>query len=116
MIDTLAGRGVVGTRQPGAPGVYVAGAKIAALGLRIRGAYSYHGLAFNLAMDLEPYRRINPCGYAGLAVTDLRRLIGAVAPAVLADELVAALCRNVYAGLDVTLRAAAPTLPVLNAD
>ena len=116
VIDTLAGRGVVGTRQPGAPGVYVAGAKIAALGLRIRGAYSYHGLAFNLAMDLEPYRRINPCGYAGLAVTDLRRLIGAVAPAVLADELVAALCRNVYAGLDVTLRAAAPTLPVLNAD
>jgi lipoyl(octanoyl) transferase len=62
----------VGRRD--APGIYVAGRKLASIGLRIRRGCSYHGLAFNLAMDLEPFRRINPCGYAGLEVTDLRTL------------------------------------------
>ena len=72
VIDYLAAQRVTGERRQGAPGVYVNGAKIAALGLRIRRAFSYHGLALNVAMDLEPFRRINPCGYAGLAVTDLK--------------------------------------------
>jgi lipoyl(octanoyl) transferase len=57
-----------------APGVYVGGAKLASLGLRIRRGCCYHGLALNVAMDLEPFARINPCGYAGLAVTDLATL------------------------------------------
>lgn len=70
-IDALASWGVRAERRAGAPGLYVAGAKIMALGLRVRRGCSYHGLAFNVAMDLEPFGRINPCGYAGLAVTQL---------------------------------------------
>ncbi|MDD4882159.1 MAG: lipoyl(octanoyl) transferase LipB [Gallionellaceae bacterium] len=69
VIDLLAGQGVAAARRQGAPGVYVGDAKIAALGLRIRNGCSYHGLALNVAMDLAPYQAINPCGYAGLAVT-----------------------------------------------
>ena len=57
--------------KPDAPGVYVDGAKIASLGLRIRHGCSFHGLALNVDMDLAPFRRINPCGYAGLAMTQL---------------------------------------------
>ena len=57
-----------------APGVYVDGKKLASIGLRIRRGSSYHGLALNVAMDLEPFQRINPCGFAGLQVTDLRSL------------------------------------------
>lgn len=55
-----------------APGIYVDGRKLASIGLRIRRGCSYHGLALNVSMDLEPFRRINPCGYQGLEVTDLR--------------------------------------------
>ncbi len=58
--------------RPGAPGVYVQQAKIAALGLRIRKGCCYHGLSLNVDMDLEPFSRINPCGFEGLAVTQLR--------------------------------------------
>jgi lipoyl(octanoyl) transferase len=57
-----------------APGIYVDGRKLASIGLRIRRGCSYHGLAFNVAMDLEPFKRINPCGYSGLEVIDLRSL------------------------------------------
>lgn len=57
-----------------APGVYVDQRKLASIGLRVRRSCSYHGLAFNVAMDLEPFRRINPCGFAGLEVTDLESL------------------------------------------
>ena len=72
IIDTLAGWGIHAQRRAGAPGVYVdSGAKIAALGIRVRHGRSFHGLAFNIAMDLEPFRRINPCGYAGLDVTSV---------------------------------------------
>jgi lipoyl(octanoyl) transferase len=59
-------------RRPGAPGVYVDEAKIAALGLRIRRGTSYHGLSLNVNLDLEPFSRINPCGYKGLEVTRLK--------------------------------------------
>jgi lipoyl(octanoyl) transferase len=59
-----------------APGVYVAGAKIAAVGLRVKRHCSYHGLAVNVAMDLAPFAGINPCGYADLPITDLRTLAG----------------------------------------
>jgi lipoyl(octanoyl) transferase len=61
--------------KPQAPGVYVAGDKIAALGLRVRRGCSYHGLALNVDMDLEPFGRINPCGYEGLRVTSMARLL-----------------------------------------
>jgi len=71
VIDLLGGYGVAAERRAGAPGVYVGGAKIAALGLKIKRNCSYHGLALNVAMDLAPFAAINPCGYAGMAVTQL---------------------------------------------
>lgn len=74
VIDLLAQRGVVAERRAGAPGVYVAGAKIAALGLRVKHGCTYHGLALNVDMDLGPFATINPCGYPGMAVTQCRDL------------------------------------------
>jgi lipoyl(octanoyl) transferase len=71
VIDLLEGRG---ERRAGAPGVYVGGAKIAALGIRVRHGRAYHGLALNVDMDLSPFSAIDPCGYPGLAVTQLRDL------------------------------------------
>jgi lipoyl(octanoyl) transferase len=71
VIDTLADWDVHAVRRAGAPGVYVADAKIAALGIRVRRGRTFHGLALNVAMDLAPFARINPCGYAGLRVTSL---------------------------------------------
>ena len=78
LIDLLASYGVQASAKPDAPGVYVDGAKIASLGLRIRNGRSFHGLALNVDMDLAPFRRINPCGYAGLAMTQLRDLAGPI--------------------------------------
>ena len=80
VIDTLAAYNLAGERKPGAPGIYLAtgpwqGAKIAALGLKIRGSgCTYHGVALNVAMDLAPFSWINPCGYAGLATVDMKTL------------------------------------------
>ena len=74
IIRVLARYGVQGERVEGAPGIYVAGAKIASLGLRVRRGCSFHGLAFNVDMDLEPFSRINPCGFAGLEVIRLSDL------------------------------------------
>ena len=71
LIDLLASYGVSAEARADAPGVYVNGAKIASLGLRIRRGCSFHGLALNVDMDLQPFQRINPCGYAGLAMTQL---------------------------------------------
>ena len=80
-IETCAHWGVTVLRKTGAPGLYLEdGAKIASLGLKISRGRSYHGIALNVDMDLEPFGRINPCGYAGLPVTDLRRA-GARPPA-----------------------------------
>ena len=73
-IDTLAGYGIEGERRAGMPGVYVKGAKIAAIGLRIARGCSYHGLALNADIDLAPFDRIDPCGYRGLASTRLADL------------------------------------------
>jgi lipoyl(octanoyl) transferase len=74
IIRVLAHYGVRGERIEGAPGIYVNGDKIASLGLRVRRGCTFHGLAFNIGMDLEPFQRINPCGYAGLRVTQLSAL------------------------------------------
>jgi len=71
VIDMLAEYGVPAQPRRDAPGVYVGGRKIAALGLRVRRGCSYHGLALNVDMDLEPFQRINPCGYRGMEVTQL---------------------------------------------
>jgi lipoyl(octanoyl) transferase len=71
IIRVLDDYGVDGERVAGAPGIYVGGEKVASLGLRVRRGRTFHGLAFNVRMDLEPFHRINPCGYAGLEVTQL---------------------------------------------
>ncbi|MEW6689454.1 MAG: lipoyl(octanoyl) transferase LipB [Pseudomonadota bacterium] len=71
VIDLLGGKG---ERRPGAPGIYVGGAKIAALGIRVSRGCAYHGLALNVDMDLAPFAAIDPCGYPGLAVTQMRDL------------------------------------------
>ncbi len=74
VVATLRRYGVHGEPRADAPGVYVAGAKIASLGLRVRRGCSYHGLALNVDMDLEPFGRINPCGLLGMTVTQLAGL------------------------------------------
>jgi len=74
VIDLLAEHGVRAVRKPGAPGVYVDGAKIAALGLRVSRGRTFHGLALNVDVDLAPFAAIDPCGYPGLRVTRLRDL------------------------------------------
>lgn len=73
VIDLLAEQGIESYARQDAPGVYVAGAKIAALGLRVRKGYCYHGLSLNVDPALEPFSRINPCGYAGLHVTSMKQ-------------------------------------------
>lgn len=75
VIDYLAEHRLVATGKINAPGVYIGEAKIAALGLRIKRGRSYHGLSFNIDMDLSPFSRINPCGYAGMPVTQLRDFV-----------------------------------------
>ena len=95
IVATVADWGIEARGRRDAPGVYVGPRKLASVGLRIRRGCSYHGLALNVAMDLEPFRRINPCGYAGLEMTQVSELggpadLGAVADA-LAPRLVGAL-------------------------
>lgn len=76
VVDLLAGYGIEAHARPDAPGVYVGEAKIAALGLRVRRGCCFHGLALNVAMDLAPFSRIDPCGFPGLAVTAVADLGG----------------------------------------
>lgn len=106
VIDTLGGWDIVAARHDGAPGVYVDGAKIAALGIRVRRGCSFHGLAFNVAMDLEPFRRINPCGFQGLPVTSVQLLGGAPSTDAVKPVLVGALAAQF--GLDLDLTAELP--------
>jgi lipoyl(octanoyl) transferase len=87
VIDYAARFQIAAHCRDGAPGVYVGGRKLASVGLRIRRGGSYHGLALNIAMDLEPFRRINPCGYAGLEMTQLAELGGPTDVAAVAPEL-----------------------------
>jgi lipoyl(octanoyl) transferase len=95
VIDLLASYNVSAERRAGAPGVYVRGAKVAALGLRVRRGCSYHGAALNVDMDLAPFAAIDPCGYPGLAVTQCRDLgIGASAEE-LGDNLAARIAARI---------------------
>jgi len=93
IIDVLKSYGVDAGLIAGAPGVYIDGVKIASLGLRIRKGRSFHGLSFNINMDLEPFQRINPCGFQGLQVTNLSALAEVGSMAEVEDRLVAGLCK-----------------------
>ncbi len=94
VIDLLADYAIGAHARRDAPGVYVNGAKIAALGLRVRQGRCYHGLSLNAAMDLAPYARIHPCGYPDLPVTDMRSLGVAAGTAQVADRLSAQLAQH----------------------
>ena len=96
IIDYLSEFRITAERMPGAPGIYVDGSKIAALGLRVKNGRTYHGLSFNIDMDLSPFSDINPCGYEGMPVTQLKDLLGADCPALhkVKTELHAHLCRQ----------------------
>jgi len=87
IVATVAQWGIEAAGRRDAPGVYVGARKLASIGLRIRRGCSYHGLALNVAMDLEPFRRINPCGYAGLEMTQVSELGGPADLGVVADAL-----------------------------
>ena len=106
VIDTLGEWNIHGERREGAPGVYVNGAKVAALGIRVRRGSTFHGLAFNIAMDLEPFARINPCGYAGLEVVSMSDLGGPTGLDAVKPVLLAALAHR----LSLRLRAADATM------
>ena len=87
VIDLAARHRIQAQCREQAPGVYVDGRKLASVGLRIRRGGSYHGLALNVNMDLEPFQRINPCGYAGLEMTQLAALGGPTDVAAVASEI-----------------------------
>ncbi|MDP6435636.1 MAG: lipoyl(octanoyl) transferase LipB [Gammaproteobacteria bacterium] len=94
IIETLAGYGIVAEGRENAPGVYVDGAKIASVGLRVRRNCCYHGISVNVNNNLEPFTRINPCGYEGLAVTRTADLGGPDKSETLARDLLPALLKN----------------------
>jgi len=93
IVTTVEQWGISAAGKRDAPGVYVAGRKLASIGLRIRRGCCYHGLALNVAMDLEPFQRINPCGFAGLAVTQVSELGGPSDVRVVGEALAAQLER-----------------------
>ncbi len=97
LVAVLANYGIAAANKPDAPGVYLtagpkSGAKIASLGLRVRRGCTFHGLALNVDMDLEPFARINPCGFSGLQVTQMREWAETPPLPQLETELLAALC------------------------
>ena len=94
IIDTLETWNIVAVRKDEAPGVYVDGAKVAALGLRVRRGCTFHGLAFNVNMDLEPFRRINPCGFQNLPVTQIMDMGGPSSLIEVEDRLIDHLARQ----------------------
>jgi len=95
VIELLKGYGIGANARQDAPGVYVAQAKVAALGLRVRNGCCYHGLSLNVDMDLSPFRNINPCGYPNLEVTQLRDLGISDPVASVADELLGKLASGI---------------------
>ncbi|MBW0148768.1 lipoyl(octanoyl) transferase LipB [Marinobacter arenosus] len=95
IVRTLAELDINAAPRPDAPGVYVGESKIASLGLRVRRGCSFHGLALNVAMDMEPFRRINPCGYAGMPMSQ----VSDFAPGATVSDLEARLVAQLVAGL-----------------
>jgi lipoyl(octanoyl) transferase len=96
VIDYAAELGITAECRRGAPGVYVAGRKLASVGIRVRRGASYHGMALNVSADLEPFRRINPCGYPGLEVTQLAYLSAVSSVSAAAAGLKPYLLRELY--------------------
>ena len=95
VIELLADYGIEANGRDDAPGVYVAGAKVAALGLRVRNGCCFHGLSLNVDMDLSPFQAIDPCGYPGLPVTQLRDLGIDEQAETVADKLLAKLANGI---------------------
>ena len=91
IIDVLAGYSIGATRERDAPGVYVRGSKIGSLGLRVRRGCSFHGLSLNVAMDLEPFDRINPCGNVDLKMSQVKDCGGPSDLSVVAEDLIGTL-------------------------
>jgi len=115
VVNLAAEYGIDAAAHPEAPGVYVAETKFASVGLRIRRGASYHGMALNVAVDLEPFLRINPCGYAGLEMTDLATLGGDSDLGIVRNKFLPHLLSNLHmADADIVNEAA--ELPVLNSD
>ena len=112
IIGVLKSYGVDAQLMDGAPGVYIDGVKIASLGLRIRKGKSFHGLSFNVDMDLEPFQRINPCGFQGLQVTNLTAL-AEVSMTEVEDRLIASLSQVL--GYNGRFRQVAESLPIFGA-
>ncbi|MDX1634767.1 MAG: lipoyl(octanoyl) transferase LipB [Marinobacter sp.] len=101
IVAVLADLGIVAAPRPDAPGVYVGAAKIASLGLRVRRGCSFHGLALNVDMDMEPFSRINPCGYAGMAMCQVSDFVPGSRVADLAGRLSRELAHRIgYANAD----------------
>lgn len=101
LIDCLSGYGINAATKAGAPGVYVEGCKIASLGLRVRKGCSFHGLALNVDMDLSPFERINPCGYAGLKMVQMKDFHDA-ADVIELDLVASNLCKKIIHQLQYT--------------
>lgn len=110
IIALLAEYNIAAHARADAPGVYVKQAKIAALGLRIRRHCSYHGLSLNVNMDLTPFANINPCGHAGMAVTQLTTLGVDETLAVVADKLCHKLCQTLQLAGEIQIETALPVL------
>jgi lipoyl(octanoyl) transferase len=100
IIASLAAQNITAQSKKDAPGVYVDGAKIASLGLRVRKGYTYHGLSLNVNMDMEPFSRINPCGYQGLHMTQTSALGGAQTVAEMSQDLLPQLLQHLGYTLD----------------
>ena len=96
VVNTLAEYGIDAHPRADAPGVYVGEMKICSLGLRIRKGCSFHGLALNINMDLTPFQRINPCGYAGMEMTQMRQWVDTATP----ENIRPVLLKNVLALLN----------------
>ena len=107
IIDALGQHGLEAGRRPEAPGVYVGGAKIAALGLRVRSGCCYHGISLNIDLDLTPFSWIDPCGYAGLAVTSV--VEQGVTTSIESIQL--SVLRELQSGLDFTTMIKSKALP-----
>ena len=106
IIDVLADYGISARARPDAPGVYVGDAKIAQLGLRIKRGCSYHGLSLNVDMDMEPFLRINPCGYQGMEVICMRQLLNDKTPGI--DEVEAKLAAAIASQLNTEITDSVP--------
>jgi lipoyl(octanoyl) transferase len=111
VVDLAHDYGIAAAARADAPGVYVDGVKLASIGLRIRRGASFHGMALNVDVDIEPFSRINPCGFANLAVTDFSRLGAERDIALVRDALLPHLLRHLKLS-DALLVDAAGTLPV----